>query len=970
MNTHPIDLANQYFEEGEALFKQSEFNEHYELFEKASLIYLEYQQWEKYIMCRVKMSKWYFNKEQLVKSEKIIKENISIYKKRKINNESLKGNMHYYLSTIYFEQRNFQRTMEEVQKAKDIFQSIGDNMGISKVLMMIGSIFLHDYKPLKGLSYYFQALSFEPKTEEEKSKYDLESKYFNIAYAYYALNQNQLAYVYFQRAFHITYEKHNTNHPLILRIISMLGEICIRQKRYSEAENVLRKGLLIFDNSTLDSFGRISLLFYLGKLYAIKKKWKEAHIYFEKAMRIQEESSANTNDWIFNYFLIIGELYKNQEDWKKAIQYHQKALEANSKGTSAKNYYDSEVYLSLAVAYYHINELDKSLENSTNALTSWNKAFKLKNTADKNMLYSILYCQFNTYRKKFKKTASEKCLESTLELIPIIHQTVENLRVSTFTESDYLILNKCSVEFYIESLDVLFDDFLMKGHKTILEEIFGTAEKNKVHSLLSKLKAVDALKLTDIVPEKLIELQKLQTEISKLEKKVNLILKTEKELLENKTLQRLIELQIAYHQFIKELEKDHPEYLQFKRQLPHVDVKGLQHLLNSQTAIIEYGISYEYLYTFCLTKTNLEVKRQLMPTDFEDLLAVFIGDGLLGMNRKKYVKTAHQLYQILIEPITFLLQKCEIKNLLIIPSTQLLELPFESLLTYSVNHRVAYKDLPYLLQSYTIQYHYSATLWAYQQNRSKKQTIHKEEFIGFAPVYAYGQKEGLSSLTSTEAVRDVNIGGSNYQALLYSEKEVRDIEANFAEEGKPTQVHLRAEANLRQFKETLSRSSAKYLHIAAHSVLNEEEEDLVGILFSPSLPTHQEYLEAPNSFAKRTIHHLNDMDMILYPNEVRQLQLQSDLVFLSCCKSGIGRVVEGEGMLSINRSFLYAGVSNIVFTLFKIYDTKTPILTHYFYKALLQEGKNYTEALQYAKQQMIEADILPKFWSGFLLLGV
>ena len=103
--------------------------------------------------------------------------------------------------------------------------------------------------------------------------------------------------------------------------------------------------------------------------------------------------------------------------------------------------------------------------------------------------------------------------------------------------------------------------------------------------------------------------------------------------------------------------------------------------------------------------------------------------------------------------------------------------------------------------------------------------------------------------------------------------------------------------------------------------------------------------------------------------EVAQLPLDSELVFLSCCKSGVGKLVEGEGMLSINRSFLSAGVSNIVFTLFKIYDSKTPLLTKHFYEAVLQQEKSYTEALQYAKQQMIAKDLPPKFWSGFLLLG-
>ncbi len=338
------------------------------------------------------------------------------------------------------------------------------------------------------------------------------------------------------------------------------------------------------------------------------------------------------------------------------------------------------------------------------------------------------------------------------------------------------------------------------------------------------------------------------------------------------------------------------------------------------------------------------------------------------MNRKICVTSTYKAYQLLIEPVVELLQKESIQSLHIIPDLQLLELPFETLLTTPVHYKTPYAELPYLLQNHTIRYHYSATLWAYQQRRIKTPPKHQEEFMGFAPVYHYGEIEDLPA--QVDATRAVSIGGMNYQSLMYSEKEVQDIQASFEAIGKTTQIHLRAEANLQNFKKRLSQSSVKYLHIAAHSVLNEDEKELVGILFSPidTVSTSQEPSSIPTHI-KRTASEPNKTDVVLHPNEVTQLQLQSDLVFLSCCKSGIGKLAEGEGMLSINRNFLYAGVPNIVFTLFKIYDEKTPLLTHHFYKALLEQEKGYAESLQYAKQQMIKLGIAPKFWSGFLLLG-
>ena len=52
-------------------------------------------------------------------------------------------------------------------------------------------------------------------------------------------------------------------------------------------------------------------------------------------------------------------------------------------------------------------------------------------------------------------------------------------------------------------------------------------------------------------------------------------------------------------------------------------------------------------------------------------------------------------------------------------------------------------------------------------------------------------------------------------------------------------------------------------------------------------------------------------------NDAYQLELEAELVVLSCCESGIGKLAEGEGMMAVNRGFLYAGASNIVYSLFK-----------------------------------------------------
>lgn len=103
--------------------------------------------------------------------------------------------------------------------------------------------------------------------------------------------------------------------------------------------------------------------------------------------------------------------------------------------------------------------------------------------------------------------------------------------------------------------------------------------------------------------------------------------------------------------------------------------------------------------------------------------------------------------------------------------------------------------------------------------------------------------------------------------------------------------------------------------------------------------------------------------------ETYQLQLQADLVVLSSCESGIGALTKGEGMMAVNRGFLYAGAKNVVFTLFKVLDKTSSELTQNLFTHILK-GDNFVTALRKAKLALIEQEgIDPKSWSGFVLLG-
>src|SRR5699024_4331325 len=133
-------------------------------------------------------------------------------------------------------------------------------------------------------------------------------------------------------------------------------------------------------------------------------------------------------------------------------------------------------------------------------------------------------------------------------------------------------------------------------------------------------------------------------------------------------------------------------------------------------------------------------------------------------------------------------------------------------------------------------------------------------------------------------------------------------------------------------------------------------------------------------------------DGILRSSEIFGLDLGSDMVVLSARNTGLGKVVKGEGMLGIQRSFFYAGTETVVVSLWSVYDRSTASLMKEFYKALIHDtaeeswidtmlrwtgwdesipfGKR-AAAMRQAKLKMIEHPLFnhPVYWAPFIVVG-
>jgi CHAT domain-containing protein len=312
--------------------------------------------------------------------------------------------------------------------------------------------------------------------------------------------------------------------------------------------------------------------------------------------------------------------------------------------------------------------------------------------------------------------------------------------------------------------------------------------------------------------------------------------------------------------------------------------------------------------------------------------------------RDEFINISHELYKTLIEPIESELEGKT--KLMIVLEGQLFHLPFELLL--KSKEKKPYHELDFLIKKYAINYHYSATAFLKLQ---EKATVKDNSLLAFAPVFSKGETLNKATRSLDFLVDSLynGIDGNEFVALPSTKKEVNTIAKIVKSNNGQVNILLQKNATKKNFAQQLESQSYQFVHIATHGLVNFKNPRLSALACYSKDET---------------------MDNLLYANEIQFKNINADLVILSSCESGIGQLVAGEGLIALNRSFIYSGAKNVLFSLWKVSDTHSSELMIDFYKNYF-DNQSYTVALRNAKLKMLEnpTSAQPKFWSAFVLMG-
>jgi CHAT domain-containing protein len=110
----------------------------------------------------------------------------------------------------------------------------------------------------------------------------------------------------------------------------------------------------------------------------------------------------------------------------------------------------------------------------------------------------------------------------------------------------------------------------------------------------------------------------------------------------------------------------------------------------------------------------------------------------------------------------------------------------------------------------------------------------------------------------------------------------------------------------------------------------------------------------------------------LFVGEIYNLHFKADLIALSACQTGLGKITKGEGMVGLSRALLYGGSRNLMVSLWNVADQSTAQMMTDFYRIVLQTPAEvtFTQALREAKLKTLSsAYASPYYWAAFVLIG-
>lgn len=845
----------------------------------------------------------------------------------------------------------FQKVVECAQQALDLSQKAGDKVRAVMAMVYLASAYSYQGKQNEASEAAQKGVSV---AREAGDKRALEQALNTAAGVAGGAGRYEEALALFYQCLDIA----RASGDRVMEYMSLLniGEAYTRSGEPERAEAPLQESLqLAATLKETDSHGgsrakkgtEMSLL-NLGAMELERSRCPEALGYYQRVHESRPESSL----WAITALEGMAEAHRRLGEPQKASELLEEAIPQAEKAASGVQ--SARLWSELGENREALGRLDAALASQYRSLSIVHA-----NGGDPDFEWQVEGRIGRTLRALGQR-------EAALEHYQKAITEIERLRsVAINTEEGRAGVLARSRAVYAETADLLTD-----LHRDA--DAFEMAERGRARGFVEMLTTTRGGLPDELTPEQVRNESVLQSRIVSIQKTL-----WEEGTSTKEEQQRKAELAAAEEEleaFHVAVRRSNPRYASLRYPEPINAARVQSDLLDKKSVLLEFMLGEKRSLVWVVSKNSLKAAVVPPRKDIEERVLEFrkaLTDKSSALTVQSSIERIDRLgsalYSTLFAPIQDAVPSGA--RVIIVPDGVLSYLPFEALITGTRQSASDEIRRSYALEKYRVAYAPSASALAAVRILNPQRARWEKTLLAFGDPVVEGRGVTGMAAGKPALIRDYSSDsltasdesqaqtaydayaerGFSLARLPFTREEVLSIGKLFSA------AHRRLYLGHSATEEAIKQEHLddyRYIHLASHGFIDESVPGRSGILFSRAPSSHE--------------------DGVLQAGEIIRLKLSADLVTLSACSTGLGKFVNGEGILGLTRAFFYAGARNVAVSLWNVNDSATADLMRSFY-AHLKRGETKSEALRHAKLHLLSvpnpAWRHPYFWAAFVLVG-
>jgi CHAT domain-containing protein/Flp pilus assembly protein TadD len=913
------------------------------------------------------------------------------------------------------------QAIEKYKQALPLWRQVRYKTGEAFTLLSIGKVYNDLDDKQQALKYFNESLPLWQQVKEKEGKVGEASTLNNIGGVYDNLGEKQQALNYYNQSLRLSRQVDDKVGEAIT--LNNIGDVNQSSGDYQEALNNYYKSLEL-SRKEHDEIQETITLRNIGGVYLDLGGYKQALKYYQESLLKQKSGNNKAGAKILNNIgLIYHNLgyeqlenkqeainidndckviknlsYEQLDNKQKALKNYcqaiysydqslklsqqmddkaQEAITRSNKGAvynelrdykQALDQYNQSLPLSQkvgdkrqeAVTLNNIGKVYNSLGDKQQALDHYKQSLRLSQKIGyKNVEVSTLYNIAVVERDRGNLQQALTQIKDAIKIVEGIRGQVtsQNLRTSYFASvQDYY-------KFYINLLMQLHKKDPSKGYNA---QALHISERARARNLLELLAEAN-VDIRQGVDSKLVAQERnLQQQLNAAEfQRVKLVQGqyTNKQL--DKIKQQIESLDFQLNDVQAQIRDKSREYATLTQgnkldELVLTVPQIQQQVLDDNTLLLEYSLGEERSFLWVVSKTSITSYELPKGADIKAAALAFNKELLDKKDSAGIPEVGMKLSQMILAPVASQLGQ---KRLLFVGDGALQTIPFTVLPIPQGNQNSAVSSqanspTPLLVQNEILTLP-SASSIGVLRNKFKGRPLAPKTIAVLADPVFDSDDERLTKIpqprndqSRERSGLDIQIDEClNLNRLNYTNDEAKDIlslEPNptnkFSALGFAASLTTAVKPDLSQYQ---------IVHFATHGCVSEKNPQLSKLVLSRFDEKRQ------------------TIDGSLNLNKIYNLNLPVELVTLSACKTGLGKNVQGEGLVGLTRGFMYAGAKRVVVSLWSVNDLSTATLMKNFYQKYLEGKQNPVAAMRAAQLDMWKSGKwkAPYYWAAFTVQG-